>query len=309
MTPIHGIRYYTPPKNFELKRLGERVEICLDLPLPLQEQDFYSLEGGFPEYDMVGRGLYHALCANPDCIYADRFATVLSEFYPHYIAELASQIVLLDHKDVDVPYLDRKINFLKIFTHLEPHNHNMLRELAAMLVDRGLSLSALDRVTVTLYQAEKYYRKALALAPDDFATMNSLGEVCYLLGKYDDALALWRGIMAHFPSSSSESLQRRIDNIMNQRVPRVPAVDYLEAVGIAFELHQREEFEEAAAILQDVLDDGIFCGEYPLPALHVTMGVCCSRMGMMQQAREFWEEALKIDPEQAQAKEFLEGMN
>src|SRR5262245_45726301 len=111
-TPITGIRYYSPPTDFELIGLDGRVRIwCGDIPLPLLEEDSNVLDGGPPSYDAVGRGIYQALCSNPDCLFGQRYALILKEGYPHLLAELASNIVMLDKKAADVAYQDRKIAY------------------------------------------------------------------------------------------------------------------------------------------------------------------------------------------------------
>jgi hypothetical protein len=71
---------------------------------------------------MVGRGIYQALRLNPDCAGAAVYAAVLKDAYPHIVSELGGQIIMLEAREVDTPYLDRKINYLKIMALLDPDN-------------------------------------------------------------------------------------------------------------------------------------------------------------------------------------------
>ena len=95
------------------------------------DEDFLTIEGdSVPGYDMVGRGIYQALRQNPECTFAADYAAVLKEAYPHIISELGGQIIMLDAKEVDTPYLDRKINFLRIMSLFDPDNAGLHLEIA-----------------------------------------------------------------------------------------------------------------------------------------------------------------------------------
>ncbi|HEY6871096.1 MAG TPA: hypothetical protein VI298_00080 [Geobacteraceae bacterium] len=290
--------------------LDGRVRIPLDgLALPLLDDDFHALEGQYPSYDAVGRGIYHVLRANPDCAYAERYARILRDGYPHFLSEMASHIVMLDRKEVDVAYLDRKINYLKVFSLLEPDNHSFPLEIGKAYADKGLSLATLQLTTVSLYRAEKYLRRALALASEDVTVRHQLGEVSYLLGKYDDAVSCWRGILSQLGEDEAKKLELRLARLADGISPRVPVVDYLEAVGTAFALHQQGVHEEAAAILQDVLDDTVFCEEFHLPEVSYILGLCCVKLGMPRYAEEHFRAALQMNPGYAEAQSALAGLS
>jgi tetratricopeptide (TPR) repeat protein len=305
-TPISGISYYTLPGDGMVTGLDGKVRMSLgDIPVPFLDDDYHALAGQYPSYDAVGRGIYHALRANPDCAYGETYARLLQEGYPHFLAELASHIVMLDKKDVDVAYLDRKINYLKIFAMIEPANHSFPLEIGKAYAEKGLSLATLQLATVSLYRAERYLRKALALSPDDVTVRHQLGEISYILGKYDDALSCWRGILTLLGEEDAKKLERRLARLADGISPRIPVVDYLEAVGAALALHQEGEYEEAAAILQDVLDDAVFREEFCLPQVSYILGVCCVRLGMPRYAEEHFRAALHIDPAYAEARSAL----
>jgi tetratricopeptide (TPR) repeat protein len=305
-TSIPGIRYFSTPSDARITRLDGGLDMpCGDMQLPLLEEDFPAALGNTLPYDVIGRGIYHALRHNPDCAFGDRYARLLKDGYPHFIAELASQIVMLDKKDVEVPYLDRKINYLKIFALIEPENAAIPRGIGRTFLEKGLRLSALDQTTVTLYRAETFTRRALDLDPEDLIARLQLGEICYLLGKYTEAGQVWRAVRADLAPAEREQVERRLVNLEAGRVPLVPAVDYLQALGFALACHQQGEHEEAAAILQDILADEVFVAEFPLPEIYYILGSCCQRLDFPRYAEEYLAEALRLDPGYAEAQRAL----
>ena len=143
-TPLDGISYVMPPAGYTLSGRDGRVAILWDgkPPIPLLEEDLASMQQGAPDYDMVGRGIYQALRLDPECAHAAEYAAVLKEAYPHIVSELGGQIIMLDAKEVDTPYLDRKITFLKILALLDPSNAGLQVEIARTFADRGSRLAA-----------------------------------------------------------------------------------------------------------------------------------------------------------------------
>jgi len=308
-TPVSGIRYCIPSAGYVVTGLDQRVRIpCGDLPLPLLENDYNAIEGLHPSYDAVGRGIYHVLRANPDCAFGSRYARILKEGYPHFISEMASQIVMMDKKDLDVAYLDRKINYLKIFALIEPGNERFPLGIGMTFMDKGLRLSALHLATMSLYRAEEFFRKAMLLSPGDTTIRYQLGEVSYILGRYNDVLSLWDGIIQQLGEKEAQKIEHRLSRIEAGILPRVPVVDYLEAIGAALSFHHHGEFAEAAGILLDVLDDAIFREEFPLPEISYVLGLCCSRMGMPRYAEDYFREALKLNPDYEEARNALSNL-
>lgn len=306
-TPITGICYYYPANGAVLEGRDGKVNIPLEgIPVPIQEDDFRNLNGDFPSYDVVGRGIYCALRNNPDCVYGGEYAQLLKDAYPHLLSELATHVVMLDKKDVDVPYLDRKINYLKIFGLIEPQNPNIPLEIGMAYLDKGMHLSALQLTTVSLFRAEKYLAKAVELAPANVKAVYHLGEVSYILGKYETAGRLWQSLIKHdLDKEQALSLTRRLQRVEQGIVSFVPAVDYLEVVAMAFGHYQAGEYEESAALLLDVLDDAVFSEEFPIPEIHFILGLCYQHMAMPKCAEEYLREAISLNPEYAEAHQAL----
>ena len=254
----------------------------------------------------MGRGIYQALRTEPGCNYCERYAQLLKEGYPHYVSELASHIIMLGEKDVEVPYLDRRVKLLRIFALMEPEDPHFPLEIGATLLDKGCRFSALQLATVTLYKAEAYLNRALELAPDDPRGMSLLAEVSFLLGKYERAASLWRRLRPSVSESAAEEIDNRLGRIERGELSRVPAVDYLEAIACVISLREEGAYHEAVAILNDILADEYFAADFPMPEIPYILALCCKDMGGAADARHYLRQALKMNPEFAEAKKALE---
>ena len=288
-TKLDGIRYYTPSEGFVLSGRDGMVSIpwAGKPPIPVQDEDFPTLEGGaVPDYDMVGRGIYNALRQSPDCSFAAEYAAVLKEAYPHIISELGGQIIMLDAKEVDTPYLDRKINLLKIMALFDPDNAGVHLEIARTLSDKGSRLSTLHQAVSSWYGAEKALTKALGLDPANLHAAYEYGEALYVLGRYEKAAQIWQDITAGLGISDQRKVEARIAAILAGRVPLVPPVDYLTAISVAVESHHAGRNDDAAAIIEDVLADPVFAEQFPMNEIYYLLGTCYQEMGMAHEAAE-----------------------
>jgi len=288
-TKIEGIRYYTPPEGFILN--GRDGMVCIPWddkpPIPLQDDDFAIVEKGCsPDYDMVGRGLYQALRKNPDCTHAQEYAAVLQEAYPHIVSELGGQIIMLDAKEVDTPYLDRKINFLKIMALFDPENAGVHLEIARTFSDKGSRLGALHQAVSSWYGAEKALTVSLELDPANQHASYEYGEALYVLGRYEKAAQIWQDITSGLGVSEQRKIEARIAAILAGKLPLVPPVDYLTAISVAVEAHHNGRNDDAAAIIEDVLADPVFAEQFPMNEIYYLLGTCYQEMGMATEAAE-----------------------
>lgn len=306
-TPLAGMSYVTLPEGTIISaREGKAAVACGGLPLPLRDGDAQGVSPGeVPSYDAVGEGLYQALRLNPGCTLADRYAHLLRDGWPHLVADLATHLLMLERKEVEVPYLDRLITALRIFLLLEPENPRFLKQIGRIYREKGLRLSALNQTTRNLYHSRSYLERARLLIPDDPDLLLLLGDVSWLLGKYDEARDSFREALRLGVGERAAELQERLARIGTGPRPLVPAVDYLEAIGVALTLHQEGEYAEAAAILWDVLDDEVFRKECPLPEVHYLLGRCYEALAMPRYAEECYEEALARHPGYEEASEAL----
>ncbi len=288
-TPLEGISYFTPPDDYLLSGRDGLVAIIWEgkPPIPLLEEDFALAEAhGAPDYDMVGRGIYQALRLNPDCVGAAGYAAVLKEAYPHIVSELGGQIIMLEAKEIDTPYLDRKINFLKIMALLDPGNAGLPLEIARAYVDKGSRLSSMHSAVTCWYAAVKQLETALSLNPDDIHVTYEYGEALYVLGRYEQAAGIWSELIAHLEPSKQARIEARVAEILAGKIPMVPPLDYLTALSIAVEQHHNGFSNDAAAIINDVLADQIFAEQFPMNEVYYLLGTCYQEIGLMTEAAE-----------------------
>jgi tetratricopeptide (TPR) repeat protein len=288
-TKLDGIRYFTPPSGFTLTGRDGMVSIPWNEnpPIPLLIEDFPPEIGSIgPDYDMVGRGIYQALRLNPDCLGAEEYAAILKDAYPHIISELGGQIIMLDAKEVDTPYLDRKINFLKIMALLDPSNAGIHLEIARTFSDKGSRLGTLHQAVESWYGAEKHFKKSLAIDPTNHHAAYEYGEALYVLGRYDKAAEAWQQLPDGLSLSDKSKVETRIAAILAGKLPSVPPVDYLTAISVAVESHHVGQNDEAAAIIEDVLADPVFAEQFPMNEVYYLLGTCYQEMGMMNESAE-----------------------
>jgi tetratricopeptide (TPR) repeat protein len=287
-TPMEGILYYTPPDDYLLSGRDGMVAIrwAGKPPMPLLEEDLATLETNLPDYDMVGRGIYQALRLNPDCRGAAAYAAVLKEAYPHIISELGGQIIMLEAKEVDTPYLERKITSLKIMALLDPENGALPLEVARAYVDKGSRLASMQFCVACWYAAEKHLKMALALRPGNRHAAYEYGEALYVLGRYDQAAEVWSNLIEHLETAERSQVEARIAAIHAGRIPLVPPLDYLTALAVAVEQHGNGCNDEAASIITDVLADEVFAEQFPLNEVYYLLGTCYQEAGQMTKAAE-----------------------
>jgi len=288
-TPLAGIRYFTPPSDYLLSGRDGMVKILWDgkPPIPLLEEDFAALETrGVPDYDMVGRGIYQALRLNPDCGGAAGYAAILKDAYPHIISELGGQIIMLEAREVDTPYLDRKINCLKIMALLDPDNSGLPLEIARAYVDKGSRLCSMQHAVSCWYAAEKQLKTALDRNPDDIHAVYEYGEALYVLGRYEQAAETWSELITLLKPAERARVEAQVAGILAGKVPMVPPIDYLTALSVAVERHHYGCSDEAAAIIADVLADQIFADQFPMKEVYYLLGTCYQEIGLMAEAAE-----------------------
>ena len=284
-----GVRFYTPPVNYILTGRDGLVNILWEgkPSIPLLDTDYPATEaGGLPDYDMVGRGIYQLLRRDPECADAAEYAGVLKEAYPHIVSDLGGQIIMLDAREIDEPYLDRKINFLKIMALLDPSNAGLPLEIARTYADKGSRLSSLHQAVTSWYEAERYLKKAIGLNPSDRHAAYEYGEALYVLGRYDCAADIWGKALTLFEPSEKARIEARIAAILTGKIPVVPPLDYLTALSVAVEEHQAGRDDEAAAIIEDVLSDPVFAEQFPMNEVYFLLGTCYQNIGQMAEAAQ-----------------------
>lgn len=284
-TPIHGIQYFQTADGYHLSGRDGMVDIPLQgLPIPLIEEDYLAaVEAGAPDYDQTGRGIFQALRTNPDCVSAHQYAEILKTAYPHIISEIGGEAIMLDAKEVDTPYLDRKINMLKIMALMEPENPGLSREIGRTLMEKGTRIDALHLAVNAWYSAEKYLGMATRFAPEDTYAAYQHGEAHYVLGHYHQACDIWTGLIEKLKADEQAQLKLRIEAIQQASLPKVPPVDYLTAISVALE-HRNTDAYETVAIIEDVLADEVFCNQFPMSSIRNYLADCYLELNLPDKA-------------------------
>lgn len=284
---------------------AERHSLPLSrIPMPIHRED---LANDGPADDAVGRGIYDYLRQFPDCPHNLEYAELLREAFPHYLADLGAQIVLLDNKDVDAPYILRKITYMKIFSLLDPYNGGLLQQLGMACYEVGHMFSELGRSRFHLLAAMGFFQRSLKSLPGDLTSMNYLGQIDFILGDYLGAARRWTSVISVMEEGSArDALKQKLERIDRRKVPDHPLVDDLEAIGEAMELYGRGKVREARMVLDGLEEEGTVPAEFPTPEFYYLLGMCRAKEGEIGGAFEAFENALEIDPDHAPA---LEGKN
>jgi len=292
---------WTPPAGSSIEVGAERSCFHLPaLPLPLHRADLVDN----PTTDAIGRGLYDYLRQFPECPHGAAYAELLRDAFPHYIADLAAQIVMLEHKEVEAPYVQRKLSSLKILALLEPGNPALLQQIGMVQYELGLTFSQLPQTRSHLLSAMGTLQRSLQLQPLSPAGLNLLGQIDFLFGDYPSATRRWQqvtGLLEDGPAR--RALQKRIDNIAAGAVPDHPLVDDLEAIGEALLLYGNGCCREAAQILDRLAQEGAVVKELPSAEFFYLLGVCRGKSGDADGASDAFERALSLDADYAPALE------
>ncbi|WP_066727292.1 tetratricopeptide repeat protein [Desulfuromonas sp. DDH964] len=298
-------RFWTPPAGFTVK-VGpeERPVVLPDLPLPLKRQ---LQTGEAPAADAIGSSLYDYLRQFPDGANNRQYAELLRDAWPHYLADLGAMALMLDHKEVDPPYVKRKINALKILALLEPENAGLHQQIGMACFHLALNYQEMSSSRQHLQQALKHLHLALEHRPGDPASLNLLGQTDFLLGDYPAAARSWRQLHDHLaPSPAREALAARLERITRAGMPDHPLVEELEAVGHALELCGEERFAEARLLLDQLEEQGELPRELPAAEFYYLLGVCRERTGEPAGAFDAFSKALELDSDYQPARDGIE---
>jgi len=299
-------RFWTPPVGKTLTTGPDNQEIELPLiPLPLHASALESSPE--PTEKMIGEGLYDYLRHFPDCPDNTKFARILEKAYPFYIADLGSQIIMLASKEVDPPYIRRKISLLKILALLDTNNFGLAQQIGIAYFELALIYTELIHVRRELNNARLWFEQARRIDPEEIGNLNYLGQVCFLTGAYPQAKLYWQVVIEHLEEGAAkQELQARIDAIAADTLSRQPLVESLEAVGIAMEHYSAQEYPEACLIMERVEEEGSLPEAMPNPEFFYFLGLCRVKNGDSAGAFESFNKALELDPQHAAARQQLD---
>lgn len=288
--------FWTPASGAVVEIGAERKPFPLPLiPLPVARN---ILAEGAPSAAAIGQGLYDYLRQFPDCEHNRVYAETLRDAYPHFLADLGSQILMLENKDVDGHYVRRKLAYLKILALLEPGNVGLLQSVGITCYELAMTFSEFGQSRQYLLGALGFFQRALRLQPDSGFLANYLAQTSYLLGDFPLALELWRGVVQSLADGPARSaLQQRVAAIENSQVPDHPPVDDLEQVGLALACYGNQELTAACEIMERLEEEGTILREFPSAEFFYFLAVCRSRTGDAGGAFAALEQGLTLDPE------------
>lgn len=287
--------FWQPPAEYSIKTGPEQSLVSVpEIPIPL----LIDPDNEAPSDQDIGTGVYAYLRQFPDCEHGLEYARLLKEGYSHFLADLASQAVMLDHKQVDSPYLHRQVNCLKILALLEPENPGLQGQLGIAFYQLSLMFQELPQSRKHLLQALGYLNRTMKLDHTGAGIANYLAHVNYLIGDYPVALQRWQSALACLESESQKNqLEQRIERLENWDVPEYPLCDDLESVGRALEFYGEQKYGPAIALLGEVAASGLLLEEFSMPEFHYLTGLCHEGLGDIMQARNSFKQALVIDPD------------
>lgn len=290
---------WTPPRDRVVETGADQHPVALpQLPLPLHRQDLAEEPTG----DAIGRGLYDYLRQFPDCPHNCSYAGLLRDAFPHYIADLGAQIVMLEHKEVDAPYIRRKLTSLKILALLQPDNPGLLQQIGRVHLELALLFSQLKDCRRHLLAAMGVLQRSLLLQPNNPSALNQLGQIDFLFGDYPSAVRRWQRVVEQLADGPiRRALNDKMEQVAGRVIPDHPLVDDLEAIGEALALYGEGDLRQALSILERLEEAGRVPDEFPSPEFYYLLGMCRGRSGDPAGAFAAFESALELDPEFAPA--------
>jgi len=305
-SPLAGHFSFWKPRSGHMVHTGadERPILLPEIPLPLPSGTF---DHNDPADDLIGSSLYDYLRQFPDCPHNIEYATLLRDVWPHYLSDLASQAIMLDHKVVDAPYVQRKIISLKILLLLNPGNPGLLLQLGLACNDFALMFSELHQCRTQILQAMDYFLRVQQLVPGEAASLNGLAQIDYLLGDYPSACKRWQELLPNLQDPGAKiAVQARLAQLSGDQLPDHPLLDDLEATGVAMLLLANNGEQEARDILERLDESGLFRHEFPSPEFFCLLAASRERTGDPDAARIALLYALELDPDFALANAGLE---
>jgi tetratricopeptide (TPR) repeat protein len=270
-----------------------------EAPLPIYRND---LAEGEPSDEAIGQAIYDYLRHFPDCPHNRSYVELLRDAYPHFLADLGAHILMLDNKEVDAPYIRRKLVGLKILALLDPENPGLLQQMGIACYDLGLSFTELETCRHQLLEGMGYFLRALKHSPENPLLLNYLGQIDYLFGDYPAVARRWRKVIDLLEDGPQrQDLKERLESIAAGKTPGHPLVDDLEGIGEAMALAGSGDFHGARSILDHLEEAGVVPSELPSAEFYYLLGLCRARTGDAAGAFAALEEALALQPDHPEA--------
>lgn len=285
-----GFRLWTPAAGATIEVGAERRPFLLPVvPLPVR----CSAD---PEANDIGLGVYDYLRQFPDAEFAGEYAELLRDAFPHYLNDLAAQIIMLNEKTVEAPYVRRKITGLKILALLDSGNAALNQQIGTACWELGLMFTEFGNCRSHFLAAMKYLQQTLAIDGGNLAALNLLAQIDYWFGDYPTARLRWLEVVDRLaPGAAREALLARIRRIDEQTVPAHPVVDDLETIGSALAYLGAEDYAAARDLLEALESDGTLIEELPMAEFFAVLGLSREHCGDAGGAYAAYEQALVLD--------------
>ena len=305
LDPQHFV--FWPPSVDRTIHVGpDQKPVALpQIPLPIKLKDVAS----GPNDNAIGEGVYDYLRQFPDCLHNRAYAQLLRDGYPHFLADLAAHVVMLDKKEVDPAYAFRKLTYLKILRLLEPDNAGLLWQLSQGFYDLAMTFAELSQVRRHLLNAMRYGQELLKLQADDHAALNLLAEVDILFGDYPAAINKLRRLLSVLSDQkTSKCIENRLESCVKIGFPDHPLVNDLERIGEAAQCYAVKDYRMATELLERLEEDDYFTTELKSADFLCLLGMSRSKTGDRAGAIDALSQALEVDPDHAQARDALESI-
>lgn len=298
--------FWTPEVD-DVVRVGPEQRA---VPLPQQPLPIYAhatQDGGRPDDDTLGAGIFEYLRRYPDCEGGYYLADLLRNAYPHYLGDIAAQVLMIEEKEVDAPFIRRKITGLKILALLETRPQ-LYYQLGRSYFEFATMFAELPYCREHLLAAQEYLRRALVLEPSDPAALNLLAQIEAWFGRKEEALRLWQQAAALVAEPTRGALLQRAADLRSA-VTESPLIDELEALGETLVLIGSGDFAPALAILERLQEQGRIMAELPTPEFYYILGHCREKCNDPEQALVAYVQALEVDPEFSPARTGLDRLS
>lgn len=293
---LQTFRFWYPPAGMSLS-VGEGEEMSLpQIPLPLFVNDIPTDATAMPSERLLGDALYEYLCSFPDCDYAADYADILRQAYPFLIADLGSQLMVLDIKNTEAPALKRKTALLRIMLYLDPENFGLLHKLGTTFFHLGLHPDESLSVQEHLVMARRWLELARRKRPDNVSNLNVVGQVCYLSGNYPQAKLYWQAaIKLAKPQDQLDRLKEQIEALTQGLLPDQPLQKSLEQMGLAKKYYRNNEFDKAHTLIETLVRQGDIPRALPSVDFYCFLGLCREKVQDYAGAYEALVTATELD--------------
>ena len=299
LAPDHFV-FWQPPVGHVVEVGAEPLVVVLpNYPLPVLRAGFAEEP---PTPDQIGQGAYDYLRRFPDCEGNSIYAGLLRDAFPHFLTDLAAQVVMLDAKDVESAYVLRKLTGLKILRLVDPANVGALRQLCRGFFDLALDFAELANCRAHLLEAMRYGQELLRLAPEDPHALSLLAEIDLLFGDVPAALNKLQRLQQLIDDAEVvRQVELRRAELSRQPYAEVAIVDELEGVAAAMELHLSGDNRAATALLEQIEEQGRLQQVLPSANFYCLLAYCRQGCGDPAGATVALHKALEIEPGHAAA--------